>query len=458
MCRKGTVFNGEEMNNVEKALAAADETKALVIGSGVLNRAASLFKEQFPGKKAILVADRNTYAVAGERVREIFDAEGVDQEVPYIFRDPALYAEFKYVDELEAVVGKSDAIPVAVGSGTINDLTKLVSSRCGRRYMSVATAASMDGYTAFGASITFEGAKQTFSCPAPQALLADIDIIRRAPACMTAAGYADLLAKVTAGADWILADALGVEPIDECAWSIVQEGLKDALADPAGAARGDRKAISDLIEGLVLGGFAMQWARSSRPASGAEHQFSHLWDMEHHTYNGVSPSHGFKVAIGTLAVTRLYEQLMAMPIDRLDINACCAVWPEWVDVESRARAMFADTDFPAIGEKETRAKYVDRASLAVQLADLKRYWPEIRVRLARQLIPSEEIIGRLKSVGAPTTPEEIGISRRRLRDSFVRAQYIRRRFTVLDLALRANVFDDCLNALFGVGGIWEINE
>ena len=90
--------------------------------------------------------------------------------------------------------------------------------------MCVATAASMDGYTAFGASITAEGAKQTFSCPAPLAVLADTNIIRKAPGIMTASGYADLFAKVTAGADWILADWMGVEKIDETAWSIVQDG------------------------------------------------------------------------------------------------------------------------------------------------------------------------------------------------------------------------------------------
>jgi hypothetical protein len=114
--------------------------------------------------------------------------------------------------------------------------------------MSVATAASMDGYTAFGASITFQGAKQTFNCPAPRAVVADIDIIRRTPPEMTASDYADLSAKLTAGADWILADALGVEPIDSRAWAIVQSGLRDSLADPAGARAGTPSAITPLVE------------------------------------------------------------------------------------------------------------------------------------------------------------------------------------------------------------------
>src|SRR5262249_43134172 len=151
--------------------------------------------------------------------------------------------------------------------------------------------ASMDGYTAFGASITYRGAKQTFQCPAPVAVVADIDLIRRAPAEMTASGYADLIAKITAGADWIVADALAVESIDARAWSIVQGGLRPSLADPKNARAGNVHAIAQLVEGLMLGGFAMQWSKSSRPASGAEHQFSHLWDMEHHVHGNRAPSH-----------------------------------------------------------------------------------------------------------------------------------------------------------------------
>lgn len=276
------IVNNRKMLKVEQALKAAGETSALRIGSGVINEVATLFQESFPNKKAVVVADWMTFEVAGKQVFDSFRKAGVEQEKPFVFSDPALYAEYCYVDQLVASLKEHDAIPVAVGSGTINDLTKLSAHLTGRRYMCVATAASMDGYTAFGASVTADGAKQTFSCPAPLAVLADISIIRNAPRMMTASGYADLFAKVTAGADWVVADWMGVEDIDERAWSIVQDGLYGALSDPVGASRGDEKAIYQLIEGLMLGGFAMQWSKSSRPASGAEHQFSHLWNMEHH--------------------------------------------------------------------------------------------------------------------------------------------------------------------------------
>lgn len=446
------------MSQVEEALKLARETKALIIGSGVLNEVPELFIQQFPGKKAIIIADQTTYRIAGEAVAEYMKAAGVELIESYIFADPDLYAEYAYVEKLAASLKQHDAIPVAVGSGTINDLTKLSSHLTGRPYMCVATAASMDGYTAFGASITANGAKQTFNCPAPQACLADTEIIAKAPTEMTASGYADLFAKITAGADWILADMLGVEPIDELSWSIVQNGLSEALSDPDGVKKGDSVSITHLIQGLMLGGFAMQNSKSSRPASGAEHQFSHLWNMEHHTNNGEHISHGFQVAIGTLAVTALYEAMLNTPMENLNIEECCEVWPTQSELAQQAAEMFKDTDFPEIGVHETAAKYISKEELAKQLQTLKENWNPIKERLYKQLVPFEEAKRRLELVGAPSNPEDIGVSREYLKQTFVRAQYIRRRFTILDLAVRTNLLDKWLDSLFGKGAIWEIRN
>ena len=436
------------MNKAEQALQSARETRALWIGQNMLHRVAEIFIQQFPEKKAIVVADETTYRVAGRTVVEYLSNAGVACENPFIFYNSDFHAEFHHVKELEETLKLTDVIPIAVGSGTINDITKLAAHYSERSYLCVATAASMDGYTAYGASITYHGNKQTFACPAPQAVLADIEIIRNAPSEMTASGYADLFAKIPAGADWILADALGVEAIEPTAWAIVQDGLHDALAFPDGARDGVTEAIAPLVEGLMLGGFAMQWSRTSRPASGAEHQFSHLWDMEHHTHNGKTPAHGCKVGIATLFVSALYEQLLHHPVEQLDIAACCAQWPEWEQQEARAKKMFTDTDFLETVLTETRAKYITKDELAKQLTILKTKWPVIKNRLSLQLFPSAEVKRRLQIVGAPVNPEDIGISYDRLRGSFLMAQHLRRRFTILDVAVRTACLDLWLEQIF----------
>jgi len=189
------------MNKVESALSRTTDTKALVIGIETLPRVADMFKELFPGRRALVVADANTWRAAGSDVHRILAQAGIAQDEPHVFTDPKLYAEWTFVEQLDGVLSRTDAIPVAVGSGVINDLTKLCSHHNGRRYMVVGTAASMDGYTAYGASITKDGNKQTFDCPAPLGMVLDPTIAAAAPAKMSASGYADLIAKIPAGAD-----------------------------------------------------------------------------------------------------------------------------------------------------------------------------------------------------------------------------------------------------------------
>jgi len=445
-----------ERVSVAQALKAARETRSLELGSGVLGRTPAVFRQQFGEKPALIVADTHTFAAAGQAVGEAFRRAGHTCREPFIFTDPNLYAEHQYVTALEEALRGHDAIPVAVGSGTLNDLTKLAAHRAGRPYLVVATAASMDGYTAFGASITYQGSKQTFSCPAPAAVVADLDVIGAAPDGMNASGYADLLAKTTAGADWLVADTLGVEAIEQTAWAIVQGGLREAVADPAGVRSRKQEAVRQLTEGLMLGGFAMQAAKSSRPASGAEHQFSHLWDMQHHTHNGSAPSHGFKVGLGTLVVAALYEYVLSRDPADLDVAACCARWPGEAQREARVRALFDQEDLTAIALQESRAKWVDAAALGHQLATLRSVWPDLKARLRQQLIPRPELQARLRAAGAPVEPEEIGISRARLRASVEQAYYLRRRFTVLDLAARCGWLEPAVRAVFGPDGPWPV--
>lgn len=446
------------MDRVETALKNATQTKGMLLGKGVLKGIAALFTEQFPDKKGIIIADNTTYKVAGEAVEAYLRCSGVEVEPPFIFNEPHFHAEWRHIVRLEQHLSTTDAIAVAVGSGTINDITKLSSAHNNRPYMIVATAASMDGYTAFGASITKDGAKQTFPCPAPQAIIADTEIIATAPATMTASGYGDLFAKVPAGADWIVADVLGIEPIDNLAYSIVQDGLQDALKNPQGARNGDEDALCKLTEGLLLGGFAMQaYPKSSRPASGAEHQFSHLWNMQNHVMdNGEAPSHGFQVSIGTLTALALYEQFLSSDIKGLDIERCVEQWPTLHQARERAIEMFAGSDFPMIGATEIEAKYVTADELRRELQSLVANWDTLKERVERQLVPVAEAVERLKAVGAPVNPEEIGISRERLRSSLVEAQHIRRRYTILDVGIRCCLLDKWADAIFGEDGLWPM--
>ncbi|MEG2240837.1 MAG: iron-containing alcohol dehydrogenase, partial [Alistipes sp.] len=208
---------------------------------------------------------------------------------------------------------------------------------------------------------------------------------------------------------------------------------------------------------LLLSGFAMQAIQSSRPASGAEHQFSHLWDMEHLIFHDASVSHGFKVGIGTLASTAFLEMLLATPVDELDVEACVAAWKPWSEVEREIDRVFAgNPDLAARGRAESKGKQVDQEGLRRQLTSLKTNWADLRQRISERILPFEEVRRRLELVGAPFTPEQIGVSPARLRAAFEKMPYMRNRFSIIDVAFRCNYMDSWLDRLFGRGGIWEI--
>lgn len=442
---------------IEEALERARDTKALEFGVGCMKKVPDMFKKLFPGKKAIVVADNNTFKAAGQTVDTYLRESGLDVETPFIFEDPELFAEWKYIEQLEAYLKERDVIAVAVGSGVINDLTKLVSHHLGRRYIIVGTAASMDGYTAYGASITYEGNKQTFDCPAPMGAALDPTIAAKAPEGMSASGYADLMAKIPAGADWIIADCVGSEAVDPFAFALVQDKLRDALSEPDAVAAGDVEATGKLADGLIMSGFAMQAISSSRPASGTDHQFSHFWDMEGLCYEGKHVSHGFKVAIGALVSTACLEYLLTKDFTKLDIEACLAAWPTWDEMEAHIRKIFAGKPgHLARGLVESKGKYCDKETLRKQLEAVKNNWPELKEKIRKQIIPFDEVHDCLKRVRAPYEPEMIGVTKERLRRTFRCIPFMRNRFTGIDLIYRCGLMNEVEEHLFGKGGKWEV--
>jgi glycerol-1-phosphate dehydrogenase [NAD(P)+] len=441
---------------IRSALEEATDTRDVLIGPGTLDGVAQVLARSAGDRPAVVVADETTWRVAGERVQRRLEAAGRTTAEPCRFPPGAfVYAEYGNVERLRDALATHDAVPVAVGSGTLNDLVKRAASELGRPYVTVATAASMDGYTAFGASIAKDGYKQTMTCPAPRAVVADLDVLTGAPAAMTASGYGDLLGKVTAGADWLVADALGVEAVDPKVWSLVQGPLRAATGRPAELAAGDRAAMEGLIEGLVMSGLAMQAHASSRPASGAEHQFSHLWEMEGLGHDRSPPlSHGFKVGVATVAVAALYERLLARDLGAVDAEAVRATWPAPEQVEAAVAAAHTAPALATAAVAESLAKHVDAGQLGRRLALLRQRWPGLRERLAGQLLPAGRLAGMLAAAGCPTGPAALGLDRSAFRATYHRARMIRRRYTVLDLAAETGLLDECVDELFAPGGFF----
>lgn len=118
------------MNNTQcilDALKIATDTKAFELGEGVLHRAPALFKEYFPNRKAVIVADNNTWKAAGEAVDASMREAGIPCE-RFLIEEEEFHADWPYVERIDEMLDRTGAVAVAVGSGVINDLCKLASS------------------------------------------------------------------------------------------------------------------------------------------------------------------------------------------------------------------------------------------------------------------------------------------------------------------------------------------
>jgi glycerol-1-phosphate dehydrogenase [NAD(P)+] len=444
---------------IEAALQEATDTQDVNLGAGALASLPGVFREGFGDSPAIVVADRITFEVAGKEVQRRLERAGHTMIEPYVFpAEPPLYAEYSNIEKLRDSLREHDAIPVAVGSGTINDIVKRTAHECERPYMCVGTAASMDGYTAFGASIEKDGLKQTLSCPAPRAVVADLEVLKHASEDMTASGYADLLGKVTSGADWLIADALEVEMIDPTGWSLVQDHLRGWTDSPAELRPGNQKATERLMEGLIMSGLGMQSYQSSRTASGAEHQFSHLWEMEglgHGEGHAGSPlSHGFKVGVATVAIAALYELILERDLGDLDIESLRDSWPTREELARFVRAQHTNPDLEEGAVEQTLAKYISAGELAQRLELLRDVWSGLREKVRVQLMPAEQVREMLQAAGCPTGPIEIGLRWDDFEATYSRARTIRKRYTGLDLAFETGILKECVGELFAPDGFW----
>lgn len=417
------------------------ETRLFLLENDALNQLPEAIRSLWGNDaRPWLVADGNTWRAAGAEVAKILKAAGMESPDPFLFPGtPMLHADEGNVNLLLEQFPEN-VVPVAIGGGTVNDLVKRASGLRHVSYCCVPTAPSVDGYTSSGAALTASGLKQTLPCPAPLAVVADSDILRNAPPEMFAAGYADLMAKIPAGADWLAADTLGIEAIDPAVWELVQTPLRDNLSDPSDVRR--------VFTGLAATGYAMQLYRDSRPASGADHLVSHIWEMENLCCNGKPVSHGFKVAIGTVTSTALYEALFSL--SEQEARRLARPGLDRAGREAEIDALLSVGTYGAATRTIALDKFREGDALAERRELIYRNWETLRKRILHQLYPLEELTRRLTAAGCPVKPADIQLGREQFLHGIRTAQLIRKRYTVLDLVYELGLLEELLRRILPV--------
>lgn len=443
--------------SLKDCLKYADETKELVNKKNALEEIPGLLRSYYTFDAVCLVADENTFKAAGRKVKEILEGAGLKIAGVHIFpAEPRLHAEYSHVRFIKQWISSLDGfprlVPVSVGSGTVNDLVKCSSYELKLPYFCVPTAASVDGFTPNGASLLMDGFKQTVPCTAPRVLAADTDVIVHSPTYLSSSGFGDLASKIIAGSDWIIAEKAGslgapqAPAIDPVPWAMVQNGLMDALNRSVNAAKGDGDAVNALFQSLAITGFAMQYMKNSRPVSGSEHLFSHVWEMEDLIFNGEPVTHGHKVTIGTLAATAFTEIFFADPKGppeaphnyrrpgrderKAEVSGAFKNSRAYEKIISEALVKFMDTNT------------VDKINQA-----FRDSWKEIRDKVLGRIMPYSELKAFLAKAGCPTHPAEIGLKRDEVIATARRAQMIRNKYCILDLSWDMGNYETVLSKL-----------
>ena len=274
----------------------------VVIGSGVVDRLPEFVRKY--GKKPFVVADVNTFAAAGERVCNLLKAT----DIPFgsfVFKDTALEPDEHAVGAAFMHYDKTCDVIVGVGSGVINDICKILSNLTGKPYIIVATAPSMDGYASATSSMSRDGVKISLNSRCADVIIGDTDILKTAPAHMLRSGLGDMLAKFVSIAEWRIAHLITGEYYCEEVAQLIRDAVKKCVDNAEGLLKGEEAAIEAVFEGLVIGGVAMAYAGVSRPASGVEHYFSHVWDMRGLEFGTKVDLHGIQCAMATMKAVEL---------------------------------------------------------------------------------------------------------------------------------------------------------
>lgn len=365
-----------------------------------------------------IVWDENTKEAAMdamEDVEEICESVCLDCD--------NLHADNHGVEILEETLPEETDLILAVGSGTIHDLSRYVSHKWGIPFVSVPTAASVDGFVSTVAAMTWNGMKKTVPAQAPLYVFADTDIFSKAPYRLTASGMSDLMGKYIALTDWKIAALVTGEYICERTVKLEEQALEKTINLMDELREGEPEAYEQLMYALLLSGIAMQMVGNSRPASCAEHHVSHLWEMQ--VINGpLDALHGEKVSVGLVLVRKRYEQI-AEAIEK----GTCRLRPyHGLEME------LLEETFGTRGLLDLTVK--ENTPDPLELVEPEKLWellPEI-AKILSEIPSSEEMKQLLEKAGCCSEPEHVGIDRGLVPMTLELCPYVRNRLSFLRMS------------------------
>ena len=329
--------------------------REIIVGHNTTGQIAELCDRIGSGHSVLIVADKKTKKLSGEEIKKTLSKANYEVKEKLVsaptVNDVNRVINFAHKNKINLLLG--------VGGGSVIDVTKLAAYELKKPFVSVPTSAAHDGIASPRASLKHSKGSISKTAVSPLAVLADTKIIMKAPYRMLASGCADVISNISAVMDWELAHRLKGEEFSTHG-AVLAKTAAEMIIDTANDIKPDREESAWFgVKAMIVSGVAMSVAGSTRPASGAEHMFSHMLD---HLGPGImlkgrrhkTPMHGEQCGIGSIMMVYLHGG-------------------DW-----------------------------------------------------------EEIVDSLQKIGAPTTSEELGVSKKKIIEALVKAHEIRpERYTIL---------------------------
>ena len=391
--------------------------KDIIIESEAIKKL-SMIMEKEGFKNITIICDENTYAAAGEEIKEI-----IPKGKFINLKSENLHANEIAVQKVYECLAVENDVLIALGSGTIHDITRYVAYNKDIPFISVPTAASVDGFVSTVAAMTWRGYKKTFTAVSPIYVVADTDIFKEAPYRLTASGVSDLIGKYTALVDWKISSIVIGEYICNKVCNMEIDAVNKLCECVDDLVLGKLEAYEQLMYALILSGLAMQIIGNSRPASGAEHHMSHLWEMEVINKH-LDAYHGEKVSVGLILVMEEYKK-----IKKSIENGRCRVKKYYGLEEDMLKEVFKSREmYDSIMKENTPDPLlnVNKVILQNRLESI--------AEILEKLPTLDFVKNTLKRAKAVTTLEEIGLSNDIKQNSIRVSPYVRSRLTLMRIS------------------------
>ncbi len=418
-------------------------TQDIYVGPGIMKNAPAYIKKRGLGTRCVLVADNNTFPLAGRAIAEALESEGFSVIRCVIARDGVMDPDERACGEVLLSIQPDTEFLVAVGSGSITDTVRVNAMRCRLPFVSIGTAPSMDGYTSVIAPLLLRHVKIHRAGPCPEIILCDTELLRTAPLAMVCSGVGDVLGKYIAKADWMIGSIINGETYCDVCGEIVA-GAVTKLLDNVDAIRSrTEEGIRVLIEALLLSGVTIMIVGHTRAVASVEHNIAHYWEMMQLLHGHHPPAHGASVGVATLLCWPLYTRFAKEDLQALDIEA---IRQTRVSREAREQWMLKafETEAAQSIMRDNPEDFLPWDEQLRRIRTAQTRQQELRDAIAL-LPPLETIYAAMQRLGALTMPAECGIGDRLLNLSMRCAKDYRSRYTLFKLIAECGLEDAYLS-------------